>query len=398
MLNKNLLILNCVRTSLRGTLSRNDIRELFGKTVEWDKVLNDAQTRGIGPLFYHILKEADVDGLLPRQVMSKLQMAYYSAFTRSILYYRELSDILSSFQDGGVQAIILKGAALAETLYPDINLRPFDDIDLLIREQDLPKAESELQHLGYEKYVKEFRRGYGREFDKYSAYLKRPECVTVYVDLHTRLFPSTHAQKRGFNGFWDRAILTQIGENSGLVLSAEDTVLHLCAHIFKHGFPIRLLWLYDLALMILKHGESLNWKSMEERAGILGIYRIVGFVLSQVRQTFDISLPRGAVSWSESCELSCVEKFSSVNESNLAIWYYIMALRSVKGIKNRLRFAIGRAFPGRDYIMWRYSISNPKLMLFGYCCHFYHLYSIFLGAARTAIALTHKKWLSRQSA
>jgi hypothetical protein len=406
MLDRNLLLLDCIRASLRRTLSQNDIRRLFGKIVnnplapfgkgDWDRLLSDAQS-DTGPLLYHMLKEADVDGLLPEWFISKLEMAYYSSFSRSVFYYRGLRDILGSFHRSGIQVITFKGAALAETLYPSIALRPFGDIDLLIRDQDLFKAESELQRLGYEKYIREFRQGYGREFEKYSAYLKRGR-VTVYIDLHTRLFPFAHAQKSEFDGFWDRAVATQIDGVHSLTLSAEDTVLHLCVHIFRHGFPIRLLWLYDLALMILKHGRSLNWKLMEERARTLEVHGIAGFVLDQVRQTLDISLPQGAVPWVESYELDCVERLSSISESSRMIWYYALRLRSVKGAKDRLRFIMGRVFPSRDYIMWRYSISNSKLVLFGYCCHLYRIYFIFLGAARAVSALTHKRWLSRQSA
>ena len=57
---------------------------------------------------------------MPRQVMSELQVACYSVAARNIHYYRELSTILSSFQRLGIQVVILKGAALAKTLYPDM--------------------------------------------------------------------------------------------------------------------------------------------------------------------------------------------------------------------------------------------------------------------------------------
>jgi len=391
MLNESPLLLSCIRASLRGILSQDDARALFGKTVEWDRLLNDAQISGTSPLLYHTLK--DVDGLLPGWVMSRLQTAYYSAFTHNISYYRELSDILSSFKRSGIQVIILKGAVLAETLYPDISLRPFSDIDLLIRDQDLLKAESDLQYLDYEKYTREFRQGYQREFEKYSAYLKRGR-IAIHVDLHTRLFPFAHAQESELNGFWDRAVVTQIGGNICLVLSAEDTVLHLCAHIFKHGFQTRLLWFYDIALMISKYGESLNWKLIEKNARTLGVYGIVGFVLDQVRHALDISLPQSAASWAQSYKLGGMEKLSSMNESSGTIWYYFMKLRSIKGVKDRLRFVIGRTFPNRDYIMWRYSISNPRLTFFGYCYHLYRLHSMLLGAAQAGFALIHKGRLS----
>jgi hypothetical protein len=309
-------------------------------------------------------------------------MAYCSAFAQNVSYYEELRNILSSFQCSGIQVIVLKGAALAEMLYPDISLRPFGDIDLLVRERDLEEAENRLLLMGYESTTEERRQGYGRRSREHSTYLK-DESHPLYVELHTRLFPFACDLQSEVDGLWARAVAARIGGVSSLVLSTEDTVLYLCAHAFRHGLPIRLLWLYDLAQTIVKHGESLNWKLMEERAEAFGVHRITGFVLDEVRQTFDVSLPRRATSWPESCELSGLEKLLLVNESGSVIWYYILRLRSAKFMEDGLRFTIERIFPSRDYIMWRYSISNPKLALFGYFYRFYHSCLYILKAVQT---------------
>ena len=387
-LNRNLLLLNCIRASLRGTLSQDYARKLFDGAVEWDRLLNDARQSNTDPLLYYTLKEANVDGLLPGRVISELKTAYCFAFVHNVFYYRELSDILNSFQSSGIQTIILKGAALAETLYPDISLRPFGDIDLLIRSRDLPEAQDRLQCLGYgENTDREFYQGYRERFEEHFIYRKNAH-IPVYVELHTSLPPFVSARGLEVGGFWDRAVVAQIGEVDSLVLSEEDTVLHLCVHIFKHNFSTRLLWLYDLALLILRHGKGINWKLMEKRARKLGIHRVVGLALDQVRRILDVSVPQDATSWLESCRLSPVEKLLLVNGLGLVTWRHTLRLRLVKGVKGKLKLVFGQLFPSRGYIMRRYSLSSPGLMFFGYC---YHLCSIFLRVARNVFASTYRK-------
>jgi len=397
MLDRDLLLLNVIRASLRETLSQDDIRKSFDGTLEWGKLLEYAQRNGISSLLYHILKTAGADVLLPKQFISQLEISYYSVFTQNVSYYRELELILDSFRHSGIQPIVLKGAALGETLYLDMSLRPLSDIDMFIRKRDLLKAKKELLLIGYENIVKDYHQGHGDEFGEHFTYLKH-ESIPLYVDLHTRLFPPICNQDSEINGLWDRSVEIQMGGISGLALSLEDTVLYLCSHAFKHGLPIRLLWLYDLALMFLEHGESLNWKFMEKRARMLGIYRISGHVLEVARQTFDIPLPDGAASWLRSCELNRVERFLSANESGRAIWYHALRLRSVKVMKDKLRFIAGRMFPSRDYIMWRYSISNPKLVFWGYLYRFYYFHVYFLKTIRAVFTSMCGSRVFRRSA
>ncbi len=389
MLNRNLFLPNFIRMSLCESLPQSDLRELFVDTAEWGELLKDAQMNGTASLLYYTLKTTGMDDLLPHQVMLQLEMTYYSVFARNVSYYKELNEILDCFRRSGMQVVILKGAALGEILYPDMSLRPFNDIDLLIKRQNLFKAENELLRMGYKNTVKERRQGHGREFGDHFTYLKQGT-TPLYVELHTHLFPSAYDQRAEVNGLWDRAITAQIGGVSGLILSTEDMVLHLCAHVFGHGFPLRLLWLCDLALIISRHGESLNWKLMEKRAKTLDVHRIVGFVLEQVKQTFDMPLPRGAASWLESCELNRIEKLLFVNESCRVIWYYVLKLRSIRIVRDKLRFIMGRIFPCRDYIMWRYSISDSKFVFIGYYYRFYDFCLRLLEIARTTLTLACK--------
>jgi hypothetical protein len=69
----------------------------------------------------------------------------------SILECCELEVVLAALTEAGLLTILLKGAALAYTLYPDPALRPMSDLDLLIHPQDLKQAVQVIQSMGYRK-------------------------------------------------------------------------------------------------------------------------------------------------------------------------------------------------------------------------------------------------------
>jgi hypothetical protein len=62
---------------------------------------------------------------------------------------RELGAVLQSLATAGVTPVLLKGAALARTVCDNPGPRPMDDVDLLLREADVPAALRELAALGY---------------------------------------------------------------------------------------------------------------------------------------------------------------------------------------------------------------------------------------------------------
>lgn len=90
----------------------------------------------LAPLAY----KAGVEALRKDAIASSLQ-----AERRS----RELRTVVDAFSERGIPVILLKGIAYAGSLYPDVADRPMSDIDLLVRDPDVPAAERELARLGY---------------------------------------------------------------------------------------------------------------------------------------------------------------------------------------------------------------------------------------------------------
>src|SRR3989304_7122244 len=138
---ENRLFLQCLQASISGNTG-DKIKGVISLSLNWEEVLESAFWHGIAPLLYNNLKDIQESHLIPREVMAQLRTAYHGNLARNMYLYAELKRILETFSNKGVKVIVLKGAALAKTVYGDIGLRPMSDIDLLVKREDLPHAEN----------------------------------------------------------------------------------------------------------------------------------------------------------------------------------------------------------------------------------------------------------------
>src|SRR3990170_5319133 len=98
--------------SLREVITNNDLN--------WVKAIETARYHGIIPLFYYRLLKENLTSLIPQDIVEVLRRDYYSNVFSSIKTYDALQNPLRIFCDSNIEVIVLKGAALAETLYPEI--------------------------------------------------------------------------------------------------------------------------------------------------------------------------------------------------------------------------------------------------------------------------------------
>ena len=103
-----------------------------------------------------------------------------AAERQQLLAGKQLRDIVGAFGEAGIQTIVLNGPALAASYYPDPALRPFIDLDLLVRRADRERALGILCERGYA------HESPGRSLEHVpAAYLAAPSGSGLLpVDLH----------------------------------------------------------------------------------------------------------------------------------------------------------------------------------------------------------------------
>jgi hypothetical protein len=121
-------------------------------------------------------------------------------------------------RDAGVEPILVKGWAAAQ-FYAHRTLRPYGDIDLVVRPSEYSTAREAL---------------------------KRAEARTWWADLHQGL---KMLEDRPVEELFERSRTVTLSDTKIRVLSHEDHLALLAIHLFKHG-AWRPSWLCDIGAMV----------------------------------------------------------------------------------------------------------------------------------------------------
>src|SRR6516164_4174723 len=150
--------------------------------IDWGKLLALADQHCVRPLLLQSLKAVCWDAV-PQSIRRELERFYKSNAQKNLLLAGELLRLLGRFKENEMPIVAFKGPILAEAVYGDLSLREFCDLDLLIREQDLTKAEDILLACGYAAQFPD--RDYRTAFLSYHGqYAFRREQSDLWIDLH----------------------------------------------------------------------------------------------------------------------------------------------------------------------------------------------------------------------
>jgi hypothetical protein len=254
--------------------------------ADWEVLLYTATLHGATPLLYHRLTTCHTDTPIPMDVLLELRRGYLQNSGRNMHLYHELGKVLESFEQADIPVITLKGAHLAEVVYGNIALRPMNDVDLLVRKEDLERVEKSLLKIGYIPAECERRVATGNHHFVYSLPDKK-----MTVEIHWNLIPSTDPFRIDMDGQWSRSRTAIFGKIEVSVLCPEDLLLYLCLHASKHQFDIWLKPFCDISATIWLYGEEIDWNQVRICSGQAGINNGVYLALRLARELLGTPVP-----------------------------------------------------------------------------------------------------------
>ena len=198
------------------------------------------------PLLYRTLKRNAVR--LSIDETTFLREAYLIRAVETRTYLHVCDEVLRTLSDAHLSCLVVKGAALGRTVYPDPALRPAGDIDLLLRESDLGPAADALRAAGWR--WKEPPIDFGRH---HLSPLEHQSGLTV--ELHRRLFSAYY--ELPVEALFDRSRTCTLGDVPSLTLSPEDTLVHVCGHAARCRTRTSLRWVADALFVVQTH--KIDW-------------------------------------------------------------------------------------------------------------------------------------------
>lgn len=210
-------------------------------------------------------RSAMPDGLADRLSRRRRDVSLRNLHQLTLL--AELDDHLEA---EGVSVLVFKGPALACTVYPELGLREFADLDVLVEERNRERALRVLRSRGFESPN---GTDGGVPVDTYAVPLVR-ERDGCELDLHWRLAPEHRAIAPDHAGIRRRAGQLEVQGRDIRVPRPEDHLLLLAVHGAKHGprpWP-KLKWIADVAWLLRSEADA-DWSSGLARARDAGCGR-----------------------------------------------------------------------------------------------------------------------------
>jgi Uncharacterised nucleotidyltransferase len=336
-------ILSFVTAYGTGSPGRVDVPQ-----IRWPSVLEAITRRNLTGLSVAAVRAGDL--VISGQQEEELFARHRSAMMHVLELERTLLSLGRTLETVGVRYTVLKGPALAHTMYPDPSWRPFSDLDLLVGGDDWPRAQELLAGAGFSRRLPEPRPGFDRRFGKAATHRN---AEGLEVDLHRTLV-------LGPVGLWIEP--TEMASHSaGFELGGrrferlDDTglLLNACVHATLGWSPPLPIPLRDIG-QILSAGR-IDWDRFDGWVDRWHLRAVVRSSFATAARAFGQTLHERARVYEEIEPSPSEEQVlrSYTTDRRRPASLAISTLRAIPGVRPKVAYARGLLLPDRAFLTAR---------------------------------------------
>ena len=330
---------------LCGALRGDDIAwPLASDKAFYSELLGQAVHHGVDCLFWHALQERHERRQLPDWLKEELSARTTRAVAVEMVRANDVRSLQQQLTQAGITAILMKGGALAYTHYPEPYLRARADTDIFIAPRDIKVIRDVFQAAGYrlEGWIykshqfKALRDGFGGQTIKYDVHWRSSN-----QSRYARVLSHDDARENSVT-------IEQLGGIAAL--SAGFALIQACIHRAAGTYhdPNRLVWLYDVHLLVHGMGEP-ELNRFAERAVEAGVQDICLEAFRRAERLFGTELPVPLLQAMKEPAAQAVlpggsGKFSLIVDD----------LREMPDARGRLDLLSEYLWPPADYLLQRY--------------------------------------------
>ncbi|MBE9125528.1 MULTISPECIES: nucleotidyltransferase family protein [unclassified Coleofasciculus] len=381
------LLLCCSRTSIDSARAER-IESLLRQEIDWDYLTNTAARHGVMPLLYQSLN-GTCPGAVPEAILNQLKKDFRTNAIRNLHLSKELLKLLDLFAAHNIPVLCFKGPVLAASIYGDLSLRQFSDIDILVSESNILEARDLLvsQNAKMRFHVIEPTEGEEEafiqsrtvhQFVREAAYEFEYNQGKVIVELHWEVIPKYFCFPLKVKHLREHLESVSILDRTVPNLAPEDSLLLLCGHGTKDCWD-KLARVCDIA-ELLRSYPQLDWGRVLKQArqrggerillhGLLLAHNLLGATLpEQVWQRIQCD-PKIAAIASQAQEWL----FCPIDERPGRVEQFFFHLRTKERLRDKVGFALSLAltptpsdwalFPRSAFPSVYYYLLRPLRML-----------------------------------
>ncbi len=188
--------------------------------------------------------------------------------------------------------VLIKGAALLTTIYPEQGIRPLSDIDLIVGSRD--DAVRLVEALGLRLsagHGETFAQRYG-EYDKIALpYVLEEERARANIEIHFPVIDSPYSISE-FIGLAGPAFLKEPPVRGGVrIIDPTHHLVFLLLHLISQHLGGKLIWHLDIARLIEAHRRDIDWDRVAELSIQMGYRSAFSIMLSAIGDRMGVVIP-----------------------------------------------------------------------------------------------------------
>jgi hypothetical protein len=228
----------------------------------WDDLPALAEIHGLAPLLQMHLRHASIP--VPSRIRRQLDVLTIRHRDTNRLRMHALGEILAAFDKAGITALVLKGAALANLIYPSVGLRPMSDLDILVEPGQARHAQIELGRLGFNAPLTSTAWAtVGRQHLPTAT--RQCDSQAIHVEIHHDALSPDQAGSLRMDRLIDAPRRFSVEGRPAYALSHADMLYHLCCHLTEAASVVRLIWIADIVGYAGRFCNEIDWPQVRDR-------------------------------------------------------------------------------------------------------------------------------------
>jgi len=215
----------------------------------------------------------------------RIKGIYRYHWTRNQIAWWGKDKIVRKLCDMGIDTMLLKGAALSRTVYPDPATRGMHDLDILV---PIASAEKAMELLTKEGWIAQHFEAIRATIDRFhGCSFLHPELGEL--DLHWHVMRSYCRTERDLE-LWAAARPLVTDGIHTKVLCPADMFLHACEHGTHPSPASTLQWMIDATFIIRNSPAPFDWARLVDQSKKFGLVPMVRDTLKFIRSHFEPSI------------------------------------------------------------------------------------------------------------
>jgi len=308
--------------------------------------------KALVPLLFANLRTQGIP--VPPALATYARAAHLTETLRMRTYLRECGRVLERLNAQKIAHVVLKGAAFAETLYPEPALRHAHDFDVLVRPEDAHRAAGVLMGDGFIA---------GPRLDEGFHHLAPLTNHTGFVvELHHR--PAWVFERFDVDAMWRRSQPATVGGVQTRVLADVDALTLAAAHAMSCTTASNLRWVVD-ASWLAKRLRPSDWTVVVDAARAAHVALPLALVLDYLVERIGVAVPADALAAivGAAAQSDAAERSAALFGARRALpMQPAEIVRSPLSWGRRLGQLVWRFAPPPRHVQWSYGVRRAWMV------------------------------------